>query len=310
MDNTAIDSLPGLDKAAILFQVLGESLALTMFHGISESDILKIRVRTKELKHVPFDVKQVILEEFYFKMMTQKYRQVSKSKRLFSFLDDLNDEQIYYLTNTESSKVIALALDQLSEERKFNILNRFPNNVKHSIIIEFAGLDEIPLEGVVNIAHELKKKTSFIPGPKEFSRGGARSIATLLNQMGLEEAEQYLHQISQDDPELYAEVKQYFLSFEDLLEMEEHTMRIFWKNPEIDIDILAKSLKGYEQEIVDSILSFLPTRKQKMYTPVTTPLSKKEIEKAQLRVVQLAKDMAKSGDLNLEDVLADNEMVE
>ena len=278
MDNTAIDSLPGLDKAAILFQVLGESLALTMFHGISESDILKIRVRTKELKHVPFDVKQVILEEFYFKMMTQKYRQVSKSKRLFSFLDDLNDEQIYYLTNTESSKVIALALDQLSEERKFNILNRFPNNVKHSIIIEFAGLDEIPLEGVVNIAHELKKKTSFIPGPKEFSRGGARSIATLLNQMGIEEAEQYLHQISQDDPELYAEVKQYFLSFEDLLEMEEHTMRIFWKNPEIDIDILAKSLKGYEQEIVDSILSFLPTRKQKMYTPVTTPLSKKEVE--------------------------------
>ena len=231
MDNTAIDSLPGLDKAAILFQVLGESLALTMFHGISESDILKIRVRTKELKHVPFDVKQVILEEFYFKMMTQKYRQVSKSKRLFSFLDDLNDEQIYYLTNTESSKVIALALDQLSEERKFNILNRFPNNVKHSIIIEFAGLDEIPLEGVVNIAHELKKKTSFIPGPKEFSRGGARSIATLLNQMGIEEAEQYLHQISQDDPELYAEVKQYFLSFEDLLEMEEHTIRIFWKNP-------------------------------------------------------------------------------
>ena len=310
MDNTAIDSLPGIDKAAVLFQVLGESLALTMFHGISESDILKIRVRTKELKHVPFGVKQVILEEFYFKMMTQKYRQVSKSKRLFSFLDDLNDEQIYYLTNTESSKVIALALDQLSEERKFNILNRFPNNVKHSIIIEFAGLDEIPLEGVVNIAHELKKKTSFIPGPKEFSRGGARSIATLLNQMGIEEAEQYLHQISQDDPELYAEVKQYFLSFEDLLEMQEHTMRLFWKNPEIDIDILAKSLKGYEQEIVDSILSFLPTRKQKMYTPVTTPLSKKEVEKAQLGVVQLAKDMAKSGDLNLEDVLADNEMVE
>ena len=85
MDNTAIDALPGLDKAAILFQILGESLALTLFQGISESQILKIRVRSKELKNVPFNLKKTILEEFYFKMMTQKYREVSKSKKIICF---------------------------------------------------------------------------------------------------------------------------------------------------------------------------------------------------------------------------------
>ena len=84
---------------------------------------------------------------------------------------------------------------QIFENRKIKILDRFNPNVKHNIIIEFAELNEIPLEGVVNIAHELKKKVSFIPGPKEFSRGGAQSIATLLNQMSIEESEQYLSQI-------------------------------------------------------------------------------------------------------------------
>ena len=310
MENHTIDTLPGLDKSAILFQILGESLALSMFQGISESDLLKIRVRSKELKNVPFELKQSILEEFYFKMMTQKYRETSKSKKLFAFLDELNDEQIYYLVNTESAKVIALALDQLSEERKFNILNRFPNNMKHNIIIEFADLNEIPLEGVVNIAHELKKKITFIPDPKEFSRGGAKSIATLLNQMSIEESEQYLHQIEQDDPELYADVKKYFLSFDDLVEMQDHLMRTFWKNPELDIDELAKALKGYEEDIVNHIISFMPSRKQKMYTPVTTPLSKKEVETAQLSIVQLAKDLGKAGELNLDDILAENEMIE
>jgi flagellar motor switch protein FliG len=310
MDNNLVNTLSGLDKSAILFQVLGESLALTMFQSISESDILKIRVRSKELKNIPFDIKQAVLEEFYFKMMTQKYRQVSKSKKLFSFLDDLNDEQIFYLINTESSKVIALTLDQLSQEKKFQILNRFHENVKHNIIIEFAELNEIPLEGVVNIAHELKKKISFIPGPKEFSRGGARSIANLLNQMNTEEADQYLHQISQDDPELYAEVKKYFLSFDDLLEMEDHIMRTFWKNPEVDVDLLAKALKGFEQAIIDHVLSFLPTRKQKMYTPVTTPLSKKDVENSQQDIIKLAKDMAKNKELNLDDILSENEMIE
>ena len=310
MDNNLIDALPGLDKAAILFQVLGESLALTMFQDISESDTLRIRVRSKELKNVPFNVKQAILEEFYFKLMTLKYRNINKDKKLFAFLDNLNDEQVYYLVVTESSKIIALTLDQLSEDKKIKILNRFSNQIKHEIIMQFANLSEIPLEGVVNIAHELKKKISFLPSPKEFSRGGPRSIATLLNQMSIAEAEQYLEQIAQDDPELYAEIKKYFLSFEDLIDMPDHLMSMFWKNPELDIDALAKALKGYEQDTIDHLLSFFPSRKQKMYTPVTTPLSKKDIEQAQLAVVQLAKDLAKAGELNLDDILSEQEMVD
>ena len=310
MDNELIDALPGLDKAAILFQVLGESLALTMFQGISESDILRIRVRSKELKNIPLNVKQAILEDFYFKLMTLKYRNVNKDKKLFAFLDHLNDEQIYYLVTTESAKVIALTLDQLLEERKIKILNRFANQMKHEIIMQFADLSDIPLEGVVNIANELKKKISFLPSPKEFSRGGPRSIATLLNQMSIAESEQYLEQIAQDDPELYAEIKKYFLSFEDLLDMPDHLMSTFWKNPELDIDALSKALKGYEQETIDSIVSFLPSRKQKMYTPITTPLSKKDIEDAQLSIVQLAKDLAKAGEINLDDILSEQEMID
>ena len=62
------------------------------------------------------------------------------------------------MISTESSRVIALTLDQLSDERKFTILNRFNSSAKHSIIIEFADLNDIPLEAVVNTAHELKKK--------------------------------------------------------------------------------------------------------------------------------------------------------
>ena len=229
MDNELIDALPGLDKGSILFQILGESLALTMFQDISESDILRIRVRSKkELKNIPFKVKQSILEEFYFKLMTLKYRNINKDKKLFSFLDNLNDEQIYYLISTESAKVIALTLE-ISEDRKIKILNRFSNQVKHEIIMNFADLTDIPLEGIVNIAHELKKK-NFISAIAKRIFGGPKSIATLLNQMSISEADQYLEQIAQDDPELYAEIKKYFLSFDDLVDMPDHLMSTFWKN--------------------------------------------------------------------------------
>ena len=306
-----IDNLTGLDKSAILFKVLGESLALSMFQNISESDILRIRVRARELRNIPLDLKQSILEEYYFKMMSNQYHNLEDdSNKLFSFLTDLNDEQIYYLINTEPAKVIALALDQLGQKRKINIMNRFNSEMKHTIIMELGKLNEIPLEGIVSVAKELRNKTSFLPSPKEFSRGGPRSIANILNQMGSEEAEQYLEQISTEDPELYTEVKKYFLSFEDLLNMPEHIMRVFWRSPEIDVDNLGKAFKGQDQETISNIVSYLSKRNQAKFSIHEQPLSKRELDVVQSSFVQLARKMHENEEINLDDVLESTDMIE
>ncbi|MDC1050659.1 FliG C-terminal domain-containing protein [Candidatus Marinimicrobia bacterium] len=305
-----MDNLSGLDKAAILFQVLGESLALSMFQNISEADILRIRVRSRELRNIPVSLKQNILEEYYFKMMSTKYHNLDNGdNQLFAFLNELNDEQVFYLINTEPPKVIALAIDQLSKKRKMNLMDRFEADMKHTIIMELGKLNEIPLEGVVSVAKELKNKTSFLPSPKEFSRGGPKSIANILNQMTIEDAEQYLDQLAADDSELYTEVKKYFLSFEDLLEMPEHIMRIFWRNPEIDVDDLGKSLKNYEESLINTITSYLSKRNQTKFTLYDQPLSKRELDKVQLSFVNLARKMHDDQEINLDDVLESTDMV-
>ena len=287
-----IDNINGLDKAAILFQILGESLALSMFQGISEANTLRIRVRSRELRNIPLALKESVLEEYYFKMMSTKYHNFDKNEnKLFSFLIELNNEQVFYLINTEPPKVIALTLDQLEQKRKMKIMERFSPDMKHSIIMELGKLNEIPLEGVVSVAKELKNKISFLPSPKEFSRGGPKSIANILNQMTVEDAEQYLEQLSMDDPELYTEVKKHFLSFDDLLEMPDHIMKVFWRNPEIDVDDLSKALKGQEQSIIENISSYLSKRNQRKFTEFTDPLSKRDIDSSQLSFVNLARKM-------------------
>ena len=43
------NSLSGLDKAAILFQVLGEPLAVSFFSGVSKEKLMQVRVRSNEL---------------------------------------------------------------------------------------------------------------------------------------------------------------------------------------------------------------------------------------------------------------------
>jgi len=310
---TNYENLSGLDKAAIIFQVYGESLALSFFTDLPESSIIKIRVRSKELKGVPSELKKSVLEEFYFKMMTEKYQKNKpESVRLFDFLDNLNEEQIYYLLKTEKETVMALAIDQVSTSKRSAFLNELNPDVKNHVIRELGNLKAIPLEMVVNIAKELEKKASFLPEPKVFSRGGGKKIADILNQMSEDEANSYLTQLINDDPETYAEVKKHLLTFDDLLNMSEDIAADFWANPDIDLDDLCQALKGVDSDQTSSIIEMLPKKKQAMYTPIEKPLKKKDVMASRKSIVKVATDMTSSGELRVEDILSgvDDEMIE
>ena len=307
------DNLSGLDKAAIIFQVYGESLALSFFTDLPESSIIQIRIRSKELKVIPVELKKTVLEEFYFKMMTDKYQSNKPSSvKLFEFLDNLNEEQLYYLLKTERETVMALAIDQVNPSRRNSFLNQLAPDVKNNVIRELGSLKSIPLEMVVNIAKELEKKASFLPSPKEFSRGGGEKIADILNQMNEDESNSYLNQLMNDDPETYAEVKKYLLTFDDLLSMSEDIAADFWSNPDIDLDSLAKALKGIEQDTTSAILEMLPKKKQAMFTPIDKPMKKKDVMSARKDIIGIATAMTNDGELRIEDILsgADDEMID
>ena len=159
-----INNLSGLDKAGLLFQILGESLALTLFNDLTESDLLKVRIRSKELKNVSVSLKKEILEEFYFKLLSNQNKSMESqsSQDLFDFLNKLNSEQLYYLLVNESSRVIALGIDQVSDDKKQSFFNRLEDPIqKNEVIMEIGNLENIPLEAVVTIANNLKQKLLF-----------------------------------------------------------------------------------------------------------------------------------------------------
>ena len=306
-----INSLSGLDKAGLLFQILGESLALTLFYDLSESDILKVRIRSKELRNVSISLKKEILEEFYFKLLSNqtKHTVANTSDSLFDFLNQLDHEQLYYLLINESSRVIALGIDQVSDDKKQKFFSRLEDPIqKNEVIMEIGNLDNIPLEAVVTIAKDLQQKVAFLPAPKKFSRGGGESMAKILSQMDDDEAQQYLDQIQGEDPELYEDIKQHYLTFDDLLEMPEHLMKDFWMSPDIDPDVLARALRSYEDETVNSIIEFLPKRKQAMFTPIDKPIAKKEIRTARASLVAIARNMVSDGEFSMDDIFGQEEL--
>ena len=74
-----IEELTGYDKAAIIYDILGDSVAINMFKDIPEAELYELRKHASKIKReVSIRVKKDVLDDYYFKMLSaEKDKQIS-----------------------------------------------------------------------------------------------------------------------------------------------------------------------------------------------------------------------------------------
>ena len=303
--------LAGIDKVAVVFSIIGENVAVKLLKDLDETDVQRIRARSREMEQVSTALKKQIMDEFYLSVISQKLKSESEpeSKKPFDFIEELADEQLIALLEVEEPSIIAIALAQVSAERQMKVLTRLSPEVKGNVLMKLGSLNNVPLEGIVNVASQLRTKSLYLPKAVEFTRSGGKDVADILGQMTPFEEEQYLDTIAREDPELAAEIKKYHLTFDDILaSFPENLLRDLMNS--VELDAIAMALKGRSQAQVDKILENLPQKKQAMYEPVEGAVAKNDIDKAQKSIVDAARQMEKDGRFSLEEVLGSAEMVD
>jgi len=297
--------LSGLQKVAILFSVLGESLALNLLKDLDKTEIRKIRAAMRGVEQVAFTVKKQVMEEFYFAFVSEKFQENDESdepKKPFAFLEDLTDEQVIAMLTTETPRVIAISIAQLPGEKRMKILSRIDEEVKGQVLLNIGNLNDIPLEAVVQIANRLQKKAKQLPKTVAFSRGGGKDLADILGSMDPGEEEMFMTNLEQENPEMAEEVKRYRITFDTIFEIFPDNLLRDLMNA-VDLDAVAMALKGMDQTISDRVVGILPKKKQAMYEPVEGAVPKREVENARKSIVQSAKQMESDGAFKLEDLL-------
>ena len=297
--------LSGLQKVAILFSVLGESLALNLVKDLDKTEIRKIRAAMRGVEQVAFTVKKQVMEEFYFAFVSEKFQENDESdepKKPFAFLADLTDEQVIAMLTTETPRVIAISIAQLPSEKRMKVLSRIDEEKKGQVLLSIGNLNDVPLEAVVQIANRLQKKAKQLPKTVAFSRGGGKDLADILGSMDPEEEEMFMTNLEQENPEMAEEVKRYRITFDTIFEIFPDNLLRDLMNA-VDLDAVAMALKGMDQTISDRVVGILPKKKQAMYEPVEGAVPKREVDNARKSIVQSAKQMESDGAFKLEDLL-------
>tara|TARA_B110000014_G_scaffold17900_1_gene11723 strand:+ start:190 stop:1122 length:933 start_codon:yes stop_codon:yes gene_type:complete len=297
--------LSGLQKVAILFSVLGESLALNLVKDLDKTEIRKIRAAMRGVEQVAFTVKKQVMEEFYFAFVSEKFQENDESdepKKPFAFLEDLTDEQVIAMLTTETPRVIAISIAQLPGEKRMKVLSRIDEEEKGRVLLNIGNLNDVPLEAVVQIANRLQKKAKQLPKTVAFSRGGGKDLADILGSMNPDEEEMFMTNLEQENPEMAEEVKRYRITFDTIFEIFPDNLLRDLMNA-VDLDAVAMALKGMDQTISDRVVGILPKKKQAMYEPVEGAVPKREVDNARKSIVQSAKQMESDGAFKLEDLL-------
>jgi len=254
--------LSGLQKVAILFSILGESLALNLVKELDKTELRKIRAAMRGVNSVAFGVKKQVMEEFYFSFVSEKFQDEEESdepKKPFSFLENLTDEQLIALLITETPRVIAITLAQLSSDKRMLVLNRISEEEKGQVLLSIGNLDDVPLEAVVQIANKLQKKSRQLPKTVAFSRGGGKDLADLLGEMDAEDEQMFMTNLEQENPELAEAVKKYRITFESIFEIFPDNLLRDLMNA-VDLDSIAMALKGVDKSINDKVIGVLPKK--------------------------------------------------
>ncbi len=278
--------LAGIDKAAVLFDILGARLAGQLFPNLTDEEIIAVRQRVPEIKDVHFEYKKMVLEEFYFSFMSKKFAAEAKeaTSQPFSFLDGMTEVQLAYLIRSEPTRSVSILLAQLPIEMQGRLLQRLPTEVRTNAMVDLGKIKDVPLEAVLEVAAEYREKAKQIPSQAEYSEGGGKAMAGLLSTMDTKEQKQFLEYLSQEDPELAKEVKKHHFTFDGIPALPDDIIKEVFA--ELDVDQVAIALKGQSQELCDRVVGTMAQRRQAMYEPLEKPVARKQVEAAQKKVVE------------------------
>jgi flagellar motor switch protein FliG len=320
----------GLRKAAILMVTLGEDAASEIYRYLPQAEVEQITQEITTINFVEPAAGLAVLEEFDRLILTGDYitqagteyankvlvkafgkegasellRQVSHTAQLSgSRLDSLrkaDPQQLAKFIEGEHPQTIALILAHLESKQASTVLMKLPPEMRAEPVKRLAQLRQFSPEMAQRVAVVLHKRLEAIGEQSRRAYAGLRGVADLMNRLDVKVGKDILGAIETDDPKLALSIRNLMFTFEDLLTVPEAGIRELLG--QMDKKTLATALRGCSEELKNYIFKSMSSRAVEMLKEdmeVLGPVKTREINKAQLEAVGVARKLEAEGKLTL-----------
>jgi len=320
----------GLRKAAILLVILGEDAACQIYRHLPPAEVERVTHEIAGLKTVDAATALAVLEEFERLVMTGDYlaqggkeyankllikafgeegaqellRQVSLTAEMSAGqLDSLrkaDPQQLAKFIEGEHPQTIALILAHLESKQASTLLMRLPEELRAEAMKRLAQLRQFSPEMAQRVSLVLHKRLEALGEQSRRAYAGLRGVADVMNRLDITVAKTILEGIEKEDPKLALSIRNLMFTFEDLLTIPEAGIRELLG--QMDKKTLATALRGASEELKNYIFKSMSSRAVEMLKEdmeILGPVKSREIHKAQLEAVAVARKLEADGKLTL-----------
>jgi flagellar motor switch protein FliG len=326
---TAVSLPPGLRKAAILLVVLGEDAASQIYRYLSQGEVEQVTQEIAGMKQVTPEIVLTVLEEFDrmvlngdslarggreyadkvlvkafgeegARQLQQGSRSAEMSAGKLDSLQKADPQQLAKFIEGEHPQTIALILAHVDARQASALLMRLPEELRAESIKRLAQLRQFSPEMAERVSVVLNKRLEALGEQGRRAYAGLRGVADLMNRLDPATGKTILESIEKEDPKLALSIRNLMFTFEDLLTVPEAGIRELLG--QMDKKTLATALRGASEELKSYIFKSMSSRAVEMLKEdmeVLGPIKSREINKAQLEAVAVARRLEAEGKLTL-----------
>lgn len=318
--------LTGKQKAAILLLSLGSEISAGIMKNLREDEIEELSLEIANIRRVPPEVKDQVLEEFYQICLAQEYilsggidsaREIlekalgshkaqdiigkltaSLQVRPFDFARKTEPSQLLNFIQNEHPQTIALVMAYLSPEQAGIILSALPPLQQVEVAKRIATMDRTSPDVLREVELILEKKLSSFVMQDFTIAGGVESVVSILNRVDRGTEKTILEALAEENPELADEIKRRMFVFEDIVLLDNRSVQRILR--EIDAKDLAMAMKTASEDVKNLIFRNMSKRAVELLKEdmgYMGPVRLRDVEEAQQKIVNVIRQLEDSGEI-------------
>jgi len=318
----------GTQRAALLLMTLGEQEAAEVLKYMGAKEVQNLGTAMASLKNVTRDEAGNVLDIFItdveeqtaFGVDTEGY--VRKllgnafgESKAEAFLDRImigedakgldalkwmSSREVANIVEDEHPQIIAIVVAYLDSAQAAEVIELLPEETRHDIVMRIARLSDVQQSALAEIEHLIASKSEQSSQGLTRKVGGDKVAAEIINNLKPERGDEVLEQIREKNEELSMRIQEMMFVFETLLKVDDRGIQSLLR--EISNDLLVVALKGCDPAISDKILNNMSKRAGTLLREdmeVKGPMKLSEVEAAQKEILDVARRLAESGDIDL-----------
>ncbi len=318
--------LTGAEKAAVVMLALGAETSRPLWRAFDEDELREISLAISKLGSVTAEVVEELLYEFVTSLSAtgsimgsvesaQRFLQsVLPEEKVASILEDIRgpagrtmwdklanvSERVLagYLKN-EHPQTVAVILSRIRSEHAARVISALPEMFGEEVINRMLALGPVQKDVLDQIEQTLR--TEFMA---TLSRGQDldpfEAMAEIFNNFERQTERRFISALEAKNPAAAEKIKALMFVFEDLLRLDNQDVQVLLRH--VDKSVLAKALKGANDDIKRLFFGNMSERAANILRDdidILGPLRLREIDAAQSKIVEIAKELGEQGEIFL-----------